>query len=825
MGAAIGTIPYFSTYQPGALPIASTVYIEIVDSLSATSAQSWNQSQIDFVGKAPAIIPNANPVANDRFAFYQAATGLPKACTLGNFGVPFGNVPTGGTAGQMLVKLSATNFDAGWSSIIQGPFGVVGTATVTGTLAITGTLALNGSTTALLRNELTADRTYYVRAAGSDSNNGLTALTAFATVQHMLNIGGALDAGGFAVTFDIGAGIWDNSANVEGFVIPPIPNNRTINVRGAGKTLTFISLEAHGVGIAGFAIYDLTIDSGLGGNFAGLVSGEHCEVVIQTGVRFKTTSVSFCSHMFAYDSAAITFAGADLEFDGNFNYACDGTAFGRYGNLQPLTITMTGSPAFDAFASLNDVMLLTLDDVTVSGACTGLQYLLSSQNASIRGRNLTIPGSGQNYNFLGATVVSRYSIPQAAPRSISAATGTVDAGDSGIISTGSATLTLTLFPATRCTGRQLYVKTTVAFTVVSDSSNVVPIEGGAAGTAMIPAVAGAWGIFQSDGTNWITVSKGYGNNIVGTTIITGTFGVIGTATFTGTHGIVGTTLVTGIVGIIGTATLTGSLIVNSSTATIVGVDAGTTGPVLAIYHSSPSPAALDQIGRVRFFGNNSAAAQMEYAEIGAQILSTTAGAEYGCLKGSVMSNGTMSDTLLSTETFLLGYQNAASSNFEYVFRGPSTKTTFMYLESFSPGARGPSYNIWHNSASQAAADVPGSFAVDGNAANGTTYIHYSTIDTVITNASTTGAGANMIFYTIGSAVMATTMTLDDRNNVVIGTAAIASAATNGFLYLETTNGTPTGTPTSYSGRSPMVFDTGNNKLWFYNGGWKAAVFA
>ncbi len=63
MAAAIGTIPYFSTYQPGALPIASTVYLEIVDSLDATTALSWNMSQKDLVGKAPSIIDTAMPTA------------------------------------------------------------------------------------------------------------------------------------------------------------------------------------------------------------------------------------------------------------------------------------------------------------------------------------------------------------------------------------------------------------------------------------------------------------------------------------------------------------------------------------------------------------------------------------------------------------------------------------------------------------------------------------------------------------------------------------------------------------------------------------------
>jgi hypothetical protein len=55
--------------------------------------------------------------------------------------------------------------------------------------------------------------------------------------------------------------------------------------------------------------------------------------------------------------------------------------------------------------------------------------------------------------------------------------------------------------------------------------------------------------------------------------------------------------------------------------------------------------------------------------------------------------------------------------------------------------------------------------------------------------------------------------------LVIGTAAIATTATDGFLYIPSCAGAPTGTPTSKTGRTPMVFDTTNNKLMIYDGGW------
>ena len=64
---------------------------------------------------------------------------------------------------------------------------------------------------------------------------------------------------------------------------------------------------------------------------------------------------------------------------------------------------------------------------------------------------------------------------------------------------------------------------------------------------------------------------------------------------------------------------------------------------------------------------------------------------------------------------------------------------------------------------------------------------------------------------------------DATGNVVVGNGAIATNATDGFLYVPTCAGTPTGTPTTYTGRSPIVVDSTNNKLYFYSGGeWRDA---
>ena len=80
--------------------------------------------------------------------------------------------------------------------------------------------------------------------------------------------------------------------------------------------------------------------------------------------------------------------------------------------------------------------------------------------------------------------------------------------DGWLICNGAGSITVTLPSPSSNTGRVIEFKTIAAQTVVSASSNVVPITGGAAGTAILPATAGAWATLLSDGTNWIIMKKG-----------------------------------------------------------------------------------------------------------------------------------------------------------------------------------------------------------------------------------------------------------------------------------------------------------------------------
>jgi len=73
------------------------------------------------------------------------------------------------------------------------------------------------------------------------------------------------------------------------------------------------------------------------------------------------------------------------------------------------------------------------------------------------------------------------------------------------------TCTVTLPTASTWPGRYLTFQNYQAQTLVSASSNVVPQAGGAAGTAILLAVAGNWATMVSDGTNWVIMQAAANN--------------------------------------------------------------------------------------------------------------------------------------------------------------------------------------------------------------------------------------------------------------------------------------------------------------------------
>ena len=89
---------------------------------------------------------------------------------------------------------------------------------------------------------------------------------------------------------------------------------------------------------------------------------------------------------------------------------------------------------------------------------------------------------------------------------------TVAAGETWLINnkSGSSCVVTLPTPSTN-TGRALNFQNYQNQTLVSDSSNVVPLAGGSAGTAILQAMAGANATLVSDGTSWIIMQYSSNN--------------------------------------------------------------------------------------------------------------------------------------------------------------------------------------------------------------------------------------------------------------------------------------------------------------------------
>ena len=87
-------------------------------------------------------------------------------------------------------------------------------------------------------------------------------------------------------------------------------------------------------------------------------------------------------------------------------------------------------------------------------------------------------------------------------------------GDTWLINNKSgSSCTVTLPTPSTNTGRVLHFQNYQAQTLVSASSNVVPLAGGSATTAILEAVAGANATLVSDGTNWIMTQYSSNNSL------------------------------------------------------------------------------------------------------------------------------------------------------------------------------------------------------------------------------------------------------------------------------------------------------------------------
>jgi hypothetical protein len=245
------------------------------------------------------------------------------------------------------------------------------------------------------RERLAAARTYYVRTDGNDSNTGLvdSAVGAFLTIQHAIDIYQSLDCNGFNVTITIGTGTYPEALYITGRIgtgnlylvgDETTPANVVIAASG-GTTVTgsAVRIDGHPAGsyvyVRGFK---LTSDTGAG---IYITNGSTC--------YFRNLDFGICAAEHLYSQG-------NLQCEGNYTIS-GGSLYhfiAYYGGLLQLgsvTVTITGTPNFaSAFAFSMYSSTLRTTTPTWSGSATGKRYIAQVNGVIHTGQATTwLPGN------------------------------------------------------------------------------------------------------------------------------------------------------------------------------------------------------------------------------------------------------------------------------------------------------------------------------------------------------------------------------------------------------------------------------------------------
>jgi hypothetical protein len=246
------------------------------------------------------------------------------------------------------------------------------------------------------RELLAANRTYYVRTDGSDSNTGLanTSGGAFLTLQKAWNAILTLDLNGFTVTVQIGDGTYTAGVSM---TIAPVGGTVIFN----GNSGTPANVEISGAFVPFFLNAPCTVTV----QNLKISSSSAYGIWVTTGHLFVGTGVVMgaCAAV----SWRCEFAGSIIEvLNTNFSIVGGAAQFiraltGGIVSVVTSTITVTGTPAFTTFAQAEGgIISFYSPTTTFSGSATGARYS-ATLNAVIN-----TFGGGANYfpgNAGGAT--------------------------------------------------------------------------------------------------------------------------------------------------------------------------------------------------------------------------------------------------------------------------------------------------------------------------------------------------------------------------------------------------------------------------------------
>lgn len=247
------------------------------------------------------------------------------------------------------------------------------------------------------REMLTANRTYYVRTDGSDSNDGLvnTSGGAFLTIQKAIDIVGGLDVSIYNVTISVQAGTYTGTNAIKNFV-----GAGRCTIEGVGNTTIVNPTAASCFSLDGikslWTVKNLKVQTTTSGNGFSLILGSSLTI---NGVEFGACPSSI--HIYAGQQCIVFMTG---------NYTISGAAgyhyYAEVGGViyvpGGITTTVSGTPAFTTFANAVNLGTIRSASQTFSGSATGTRCSVSV-NAIIIGTGTAANGTYFPGNVAGST--------------------------------------------------------------------------------------------------------------------------------------------------------------------------------------------------------------------------------------------------------------------------------------------------------------------------------------------------------------------------------------------------------------------------------------
>jgi hypothetical protein len=229
------------------------------------------------------------------------------------------------------------------------------------------------------REVLTANRTYYVRTDGSDSNDGLanTAGGAFLTIQKAVDTVASIDLSIYNVTIQVRSGTYTGAVVVN----KPFIGSGTVTLQGDTSTPSNVVISTTSascivvqngaaLNVAGFKLQTTTSGSCL-------VSSTNAAITV-TGLMDYGAAVSI--HITASTFASINIT-ANYTISGGASNHFFSQQFGRITfSSTSITVTLSGTPAFSGSFAFAQRIAFIFAGVVYSGSATGTRYAVQSNS-------------------------------------------------------------------------------------------------------------------------------------------------------------------------------------------------------------------------------------------------------------------------------------------------------------------------------------------------------------------------------------------------------------------------------------------------------------